>query len=80
MFWADKLLENLKGQQVINDSWTPSGMVHMGGPKGPVLHDVLFKILKERKTDVSYIFGFDDADPIDGLPKDLMVSIGKDKR
>src|SRR3989344_1385133 len=77
MFWADKLLENLKGQQVINDSWTPSGMVHMGGPKGPVLHDVLFKILKERKTDVSYIFGFDDADPIDGLPKDLMESHSK---
>lgn len=77
MFWADKLLENVSGKQVINDSWTPSGIVHMGGPKGPVLHDVLFKILKARRTDVSYIFGFDDADPIDGLPNDLIESHSK---
>lgn len=77
MFWADKLLENISGKQLINDSWTPSGMVHMGGPKGPVLHDILFRILKERGTEVSYMFGFDDADPIDGLPSDLIESHSK---
>ncbi len=74
MFWGDKLLENIKGKQVINDSWTPSGVLHMGGIKGPVLHDVLFKILRQRKEDASYSFGFDDADPIDGLPSDLTKS------
>ncbi len=72
MFWGDKFLENQKGKQVINDSWTPSGIIHIGGVKGPVLHDVLFKILKERKQDTIYRFGFDDADPIDGLPADLV--------
>lgn len=74
MFWADKLLENVSGKQLINDSWTPSGIVHMGGPKGPVLHDVLFRVLKDRKIEVDYMFGFDDADPIDGLPKELEES------
>jgi len=77
MFWADKLLENRKGKEIINDSWTPSGIIHMGGPKGPVLHDVLFRVLKERKADVSYMFGFDDVDPIDGLPADLLSSHSK---
>ena len=48
MFWADKLLENQKGKQLVNDSWTPSGIIHMGSLKGPVIHDTLFRILKEK--------------------------------
>lgn len=39
MFWADKLLEGRKGSEWINDAWTPSGMVHMGSLKGPIMHD-----------------------------------------
>lgn len=74
MFWADKLLENIKGKQVINDSWTPSGIIHMGSLKGPVIHDTIFRILKEQKKDVKFLYGFDDADPIDGLPSDLYDS------
>ncbi len=71
MFWADTLLKDRKGKEWVNDAWTPSGMVHMGGLKGPVIHDVLYKILNEQKKDVTYTFGFDDMDPIDGLPPDL---------
>lgn len=37
MFWADKLLESRIGDEWINDAWTPSGMVHMGSMKGPVM-------------------------------------------
>ncbi|MGH7204108.1 MAG: lysine--tRNA ligase [Candidatus Levyibacteriota bacterium] len=72
MFWADKLLQKRKGREWVNDAWTPSGIVHMGGLKGPVIHDVLYKILKEQKKDVTYSFGFDDFDPIDGLPANLL--------
>ena len=72
MFWADKLLEGRKGDEWINDAWTPSGMVHMGSMKGPVMHDVLFRMLKERGTNVKFTYGFDDADPLDGLPPELM--------
>ena len=71
MFWADEFLKNIKGPQHVNDSWTPSGIVHMGSLKGPVIHDVLFKILKEKNTSIKFTYGFDDADPLDGLPPDL---------
>lgn len=77
MFWGDKLLENVKGTQIINDSWTPSGMVHMGSLKGPVIHDTLFRILKEKGEKVKFMYGFDDADPLDGLPPELRESHGK---
>jgi lysyl-tRNA synthetase class 1 len=72
MFWADKLLEGRSGDEIINDAWTPSGIVHMGSIKGPVMHDVLFRILKEQNKKVKFIYGFDDADPLDGLPPELM--------
>ena len=74
MFWADEILQKRKGKEWINDAWTPSGVTHMGGLKGPVIHDVLFKILKEQKKDVTYTFSFDDFDPIDGLPPALVDS------
>ncbi|MEX2007700.1 MAG: lysine--tRNA ligase [Candidatus Levyibacteriota bacterium] len=77
MFWADKLLENVKGPQVVEDAWTPSGIVHMGSLKGPVIHDVLFKILEERGQEAKFLYGFDDFDPIDGLPAELQESLGK---
>ncbi|MCL4354267.1 lysine--tRNA ligase [Patescibacteria group bacterium] len=77
MFWADKILENRKNKEWINDAWTPSGMIHMGGLKGPVIHDVLYKIVKEQKREVKYTFGFDDFDPIDGLPPELRELLGK---
>lgn len=75
MFWADEILHNRKGEECIEDGWTPSGIVHMGGLKGPVIHDVLYKILKEQGKDVRYIFSFDDFDPIDGLPANLQEKL-----
>lgn len=74
MFWADELLKNQKGKQVVNDSFTPSGMVHMGSLKGPVIHDVLQKALKEKGEQVEFRYGFDDFDPVDGLASNLYLS------
>lgn len=76
MFWADKLLEGREGSEWVNDAWTPSGIIHMGGLKGPVIHDVLYKILKSQGKDVKYTYGFDDYDPIDGLPQGLQEQLG----
>lgn len=76
MFWADKILQNREGLEWINDAWTPSGIVHMGGLKGPIIHDVLFKILNEQRKEVKYTFGFDDMDAIDGLPENLKEKLG----
>lgn len=65
-------MEGRTGPELVNDAWTPSGIVHMGGLKGPVIHDTLFRILKEQKKEVKFTFGFDDIDPIDGLPQNLL--------
>ncbi|MFI5265190.1 MAG: lysine--tRNA ligase, partial [Candidatus Levyibacteriota bacterium] len=77
MFWADEILQNRSGKEWINDAWTPSGIIHMGGLKGPVIHDVLFKILKSQGKDVKYTFGFDEMDAIDGLPDALKEKLEK---
>ena len=74
MFWADEVLQNRSGKEFINDGWTPSGDTHMGGLKGPVIHDVLFRVLKEQNKDVTNNLSFDDFDPIDGLPPTLLAS------
>jgi lysyl-tRNA synthetase, class I len=54
--------------QVINDSKTPSGRVHVGALRGVVMHDAVFRALKARGVPVRYIFGVDDYDPLDELP------------
>ena len=69
-------MENRTGAEWVNDAWTPSGIIHMGGLKGPVIHDVLYKILKSRGCEAKYTYGFDDFDPIDGLPDALREKLG----
>ena len=39
MFWADELAASATGPQVVNDSKTPSGTVHVGSLRGPVILD-----------------------------------------
>ena len=48
--------------QVINDSKTPSGRVHVGALRGVLLHDALFRALRARGVPVRYWFGVDDYD------------------
>lgn len=54
--------------QIINDSKTPSGRVHVGALRGVILHDAVFRALKTRGVPVRYLFGVDDYDPLDELP------------
>jgi lysyl-tRNA synthetase class 1 len=54
---------------VINDSKTPSGRVHVGALRGVILHDAVFRALKARGVAARYLFGVDDYDPLDEIPK-----------
>ena len=45
MDWADELASRVSGPQVINDSKTPSGTVHVGSLRGPVILDVITRAL-----------------------------------
>lgn len=64
-FWADAIAASVEGPQVINDSKTPSGTVHLGSLRGVVLHDAIRRALLDRGTDVRFLYGVDDLDPMD---------------
>jgi lysyl-tRNA synthetase, class I len=68
--WNEKLVEKLSGPQVVNDSKTPSGRVHVGSLRGVLIHDAIYRALLSRELDATYSYGIDDFDPLDGLPAD----------
>ncbi len=73
--WVDILVERIcearPGPYVVNDAWTPSGPAHVGSLRGVLLHDVVVRGLRERGQAVRFLYGFDDFDPLDGLPPSL---------
>jgi lysyl-tRNA synthetase class 1 len=68
--WYEKIIESLSGPQIINDSKTPSGRVHVGSLRGVLIHDALYRALRDQQFGVIYSYGIDDFDPLDGLPAD----------
>jgi len=65
MYWADELAASVEGPQVVNDSKTPSGTVHVGSLRGPVILDVITRALRDRALPTTLLYGVDDMDPMD---------------
>ena len=65
MDWADELAAAASGPQVVNDSKTPSGTVHVGSLRGPVILDTIARALRARGLDTTLLYGVDDLDPMD---------------
>ncbi len=73
MFWADEIAARAaeaaeasgSGAQVINDSKTPSGTVHVGSLRGPVIHDEIWRALRRAGQAATFRYGVDDLDPMD---------------
>ncbi|MGH2511747.1 MAG: lysine--tRNA ligase [Candidatus Limnocylindrales bacterium] len=65
MDWAGELAASVEGPQVVNDSKTPSGTVHVGSLRGPVILDVISRALRSRGLPTSLLYGVDDLDPMD---------------
>ena len=65
MFWADELAASASGPQVVNDSKTPSGTVHVGSLRGPVVVDTIARALRDAGVPVELRYGVDDLDPMD---------------
>jgi len=65
MYWADELAASVEGPQVVNDSKTPSGTVHVGSLRGPVILDVITRALRDRGLPTTLLYGVDDMDPMD---------------
>ena len=65
MDWADELATSVSGPQVVNDSKTPSGTVHVGSLRGPVILDVIARALRAHEIETTFLYGVDDLDPMD---------------
>lgn len=81
MYWADELALAVEGPQVVNDSKTPSGTVHIGSLRGVVLHDVIARAAAARGLPVDLRYGVEDLDPMDAqsllTPDAIETEMGK---
>ncbi len=73
MFWVDDIVEdiltkNKKDSFLITDWKTPSGHIHVGALRGVIIHDLVRIGLNEKGKKADFQYGFDDFDPMDGLP------------
>ena len=73
-FWTHDIIQklDLSKPQLLNDSFTPSGLVHMGSPISPTIHDAINQQIIANGGTSTFQFGFDDFDVVDGLSDDLM--------
>lgn len=82
--WVDLLAEEIltaraEPSHVVNDAKSPSGRVHVGSLRGVILHDCVTRALRDRGAPVEFLYGYDDFDPMDGLPpgrEDLVSYLG----
>jgi lysyl-tRNA synthetase, class I len=71
VFWADEIAARAAEAadpgtpQVVNDSKTPSGTVHVGSLRGPVIHDEIWRALRHAGHESAFRYGVDDLDPMD---------------
>jgi lysyl-tRNA synthetase class 1 len=77
MFWTEDIAERVSGPQIINDSKTPSGRVHVGALRGVLIHDAIFRTLREKGKEAKYLYGVDDFDPVDEIPKGEDAHFGR---
>ncbi|MBF0462049.1 MAG: lysine--tRNA ligase [Magnetococcales bacterium] len=73
--WIDKIIENLAGPQVINDSKTPSGRVHVGSLRGVLIHDAILREVRQKGLPATFLYGVDDYDPMDGMPAEASAEM-----
>ena len=78
MDWADELAAQVRdqGPQVVNDSKTPSGTVHVGSLRGPVILDAIVRALRANGIETTFLYGVDDLDPMDAQ---ALLTPGRDR-
>jgi lysyl-tRNA synthetase class 1 len=69
VYWADELAAAVSGPQVVNDSKSPSGTVHVGSLRGVVLHDAIHRALLGAGIPSTFLYGVDDMDAMDSQAK-----------
>ncbi len=82
MYWADKLAKEIISSGKYEPYWvddmkTPSGFSHIGSLRGPVIHSLIYRSLKDAGAKAEFSFVINDFDTIDGLPEDLQGNFEK---
>jgi len=68
---AEELLRQSPGPHVVNDAKTPSGHVPVAHLRGVLMHDCVARALRDAGVETTFLYGFDDYDPMDDLPPSL---------
>ena len=75
MIWPDREAKRLKERNLplewADDMKTPSGRVHVGSLRGVIVHDLIYKALKDIEVNAKFSYVFNDIDPMDGMPSYL---------
>ncbi len=75
MIWVDReakiIAERKLKLEWVDDMKTPSGRIHVGSLRGVVIHDLMYKVLKELNIPVKYTYIFNDLDQMDAIPSYL---------
>src|SRR3990172_4206685 len=82
MFWSDRIAQEIiaSGKHKpywVDDMFTPSGFAHIGSLRGPLVHDIVYRALRNAGAEVKFTYVFNDFDPIDGLPPELVNNFTK---
>ena len=85
MIWPDREAKRIKEKKLVypersrrewaDDMKTPSGRIHVGSLRGVIVHDLIYKALKEIGVNTKFSYVFNDMDPMDGMP----TYLNKDK-
>lgn len=72
MYWADSIAKEIKKRKLpfewVDDMKTPSGRVHVGALRGVIIHDLIYRALKDIGVKATYSYVINDHDPMDALP------------
>ncbi|MDD2822906.1 MAG: lysine--tRNA ligase [Candidatus Daviesbacteria bacterium] len=76
MFWADRVAKEIINSEKykpykVDEMFTPSGFMHIGNLRGSLVHDLMYKALRDAGESPVFTYVLNDFDPIDGLPDDL---------
>jgi len=76
MYWADEIAKKIISSGKYKPFWvddmkTPSGFAHIGSLRGPLIHSVIYRALKNAGAKAKFTFVFNDFDTADELPSEF---------
>jgi len=76
MYWSDKVVKEIIESAKFTPYWvddmkTPSGFAHIGALRGPIIHSLLYRSIRDLGKEVKLTFVINDFDPADELPPEF---------